>query len=400
MSLEDLEQFWADRIEPDLERAGHDLEERPSYQDLVDVGYSGITYTLREHHGLALTEFLEEVGFEAPSSGDYPWGFADETTLHELEKYLQSLDRRRGLKESTLTSRRSRLAKICRLYRGAHGRADLVERASDIEHKPDEFERLLFVFDEINAEFDSDASKLRYLNDLDLFYKHLERRGRAAYNPAEGIDKEYKWCVEDPDNAALSADQVRQLATAVENRDEELLILALCAWGLRRNEVASLHANQVVLDPDDPHLEFEDRKNGPGTVALLYGVDELTDRVDDLGADLDWDGYLFPSSASSSGHIIGETVQARFQRIADRAGVQVRGDIPTSKMGRRFWYTTYLESQKDLLKNLGSIADDQGSSDASVVLKNYLSETERRQYRREYMRERLSNAFEHESPEY
>jgi len=62
-------------------------------------------------------------------------------------------------------------------------------------------------------------------------------------------------------------------------------------------------------------------------------------------------------------------------------------------MGRRFWYTAYANAQKQLLENLDAIAADQGSSDASIVLKNYLSEAERRQYRREYMRERLAEAL-------
>jgi len=173
------------------------------------------------------------------------------------------------------------------------------------------------------------------------------------------------------------------------------LILALCGWGLRRNEVASLHVSQLVLEGDDPHIYFEERKNGPGTVALLYGRETLADRIDALGAaDREWSGYLFPSSRASNGHVVGETIQARFQRVAERAGVRVRGETPTSKMGRRFWYTAYANAQKRLLENLDAIAADQGSSDASVVLKNYLSETERRQYRREYMRERLAEAFD------
>ena len=121
----------------------------------------------------------------------------------------------------------------------------------------------------------------------------------------------------------------------------------------------------------------------------------LSDCIDGFGArDDDWNGYLFPSAASSSGHIVGETVQSRFRRLANRAGVTVRGETPTSKMGRRFWYTTYIEAQKQLLENLDVIAGDQGSSDVNVVLENYLSEAERRKYRREFMRERLADVFE------
>ncbi len=49
---------------------------------------------------------------------------------------------------------------------------------------------------------------------------------------------------------------------------------------------------------------------------------------------------------------------------------------------------------KTVTRELGRDRRRPGSSDANVVLKNYLSEDERRQYRREYMRERLVDAFE------
>ncbi len=92
-------------------------------------------------------------------------------------------------------------------------------------------------------------------------------------------------------------------------------------------------------------------------------------------------------------HVVGETIQARVQCIANRAGVRVRGETPTSKMGRRFWYTTYLGSQTQLLENLDEIVEDQGSSNANVVLKNYLLEGERWECRINHIRERLAKAF-------
>ena len=60
-------------------------------------------------------------------------------------------------------------------------------------------------------------------------------------------------------------------------------------------------------------------------------------------------------------------IQARFQRVAERAEVRVRGETPTSKIGRRFWCTAYANAQKQFLANLDAIAADPGSSDASVV---------------------------------
>ncbi len=393
-SLDELRSFWNKQIEPDLRRAGVDLSERPSYSDLLETGYGGLQDALREQHDTTLGEFLKSVGYFEDDSEGYQWGIDDDRAVDELESYIRTLARRRNLAESTVETKRSRLATYTRLYRDLHGSADLADRLGDLAHRADEIERVLAVFDELDQDLDSEASKLRYLGDVSQFYEHLQRRGKAAYNPAETIDMEYGWERSEPDNPALSSEQVHRLYDAVESPDEELLVLALCGWGLRRNEVASLHVSQLALEGADPHIYFEERKNGPGTVTLLYGHETLTDRIDALGAaDREWTGYLFPSSRAESGHVVGETIQARFQRIAERAGVRVRGETPTSKMGRRFWYTAYANAQKQLLENLDAIAADQGSSDASVVLKNYLSEAERRQYRREYMRERLAEAF-------
>lgn len=396
MSLSELRNAWAIDIEPELERSGHDLDERPSYEDLVETGHSGIAYALREHHDMTLSEFLSEVGYEETGSvGSYPWGFDAETTIDELESYLESVRRRQNLAESSLASKRSRLATYARTYRDIHGEAELVERVADLDEESTEIQRVLTVFDELDAELETDASKLRYHSDVNQFYKHLQRRAKAEFNPVAHITDEFGWERDDPDNQPLRREQVRDLYHACEGPSEELTILALCAWGLRRNEVASLHVSQLVLDTEDPHIQFDERKNGPGSVALIYGVNELADRIDSLGArDREWNGYVFASRRSESGHIVGDTVQSRFQRIAERAGVKVLGESPTSKMGRRFWYTTYLEATKQLAKQLQPIASDQGSRDESVIARNYLSEAERREYRRQFMREKLADAFE------
>ncbi|WP_207225345.1 hypothetical protein [Natrinema hispanicum] len=38
-SLDELRSFWNKQIEPDLRHAGHDLDEWPAYQDLLEMGY-------------------------------------------------------------------------------------------------------------------------------------------------------------------------------------------------------------------------------------------------------------------------------------------------------------------------------------------------------------------------
>ncbi|WP_121743533.1 tyrosine-type recombinase/integrase [Natronorubrum halophilum] len=399
MSLEELQMTWNTEVEPALQRGGVDLDERPTYQEVADAGYGGIAYALREHHELTLTEFLETVGYVEPDSTEsYEWGIDDEITIDALEAFLRRIENKRA--ESTARSKRYRLATYVRLYERIHATASIVDRVRDADNQYDELRRVEAVLYELDDELESPESKLRYLSDIRQFYRHIETRHAGAFNPTENVDHGEIWEQQIPDNRdnpALSSEQVATLYTAIESPDEQLLVLGLCAWGLRRSEVASLHVSQLVLEGEDPHITFEERKNGPGTVALIYGVSELADRIDVLGGDdREWNGYLFPSRKSSSGHVTGETIQARFKRVADRADVRVRGERPTSKTGRRYWYTTYNQAMTDLLENLDVIAGEQGSSDASVVLKNYLSEAERRKYRREFMRERLAEAFENE----
>lgn len=87
---------------------------------------------------------------------------------------------------------------------------------------------------------------------------------------------------DDIDTPCLATEHVRALYQATDDQEEHLLVLALCAWGLRPSEVARLHTRQFVLDvstDEVPYIVFKDRKNGPGQVTLLYGRNVLKDRL-------------------------------------------------------------------------------------------------------------------------
>jgi len=104
-------------------------------------------------------------------------------------------------------------------------------------------------------------------------------------NPADGLDDEFDWSNgddDDTDTPCLATEHVRALYNAADDQENRLLVLALCAWGLRPNEVASLRVRQFVLDistDEVPYITFEERKNGPGEVSLLYGKEVLEDRI-------------------------------------------------------------------------------------------------------------------------
>ena len=394
-SLEELVDFYEREIAPERRRDGYDpTEDIPSYQWLVEHGYSGLQYAVREHHKLTLSEFFTQAVeiTESDSEDDYGWGVQNEQVIEHLEQYFRSQERGSAA-ESTLRSKRSRLAQYLRYYENLHGTADIGSRITDVADQPEEIQRVTAVFDAFDKELESNDAKRRYRSDIDDLYSWLVDRGYGAFNP---VRYDHQWDVAERDNPALSPAQVGQLAVATKDPEEKLIVFGLCAWGLRRSELASLHVRNVELQVDSPHLTFETRKNGPGTVALIYGQTALEDRITRLSDQDEWGGYLFPSSDARRDHVTGETINRRFKSIAARADVRVRGDLPTSKMGRRFWYSTYADAVETVINRLQSVAHEQGSSDPMVVFQNYLSEEKRRRYLRDAMRNRLETALEHD----
>ena len=235
------------------------------------------------------------------------------------------------------------------------------------------------------------------------WYAHLVRRKQAGINPVAGLEDEYRWSrrvdtSSDSSNPALAPDHVRSLYSTASTSTERLLVVGLCAWGLRPGEVASLHRRQLVFDVEDsdvPYVRFEERKNGPGEVSVLFGQDDAKDRVVELDERDAWNGHLFPSKTAASGHITRQTVVNWFDDLAAEAGLpdSIDGAKPVPKMGRRFWYDAYTATQDQLLAEVSSIAEEQGSASPEVVLSNYLTEDRRRRLRRQFMEERLSQAF-------
>lgn len=392
-SLEELTDIYWTHLAPEREAEGYDpTTDRPSYRWLVDHGYGGIQYALREHHDLTVKEFFTEVvGVEDADD--------DSDAVHQqIAEYLDGLATRRELAESTLRSKRARLRKFHRVYTDIHDTNPIdavvaTEGRSASADQPAEIERVLTTLDAVADGLSTDASRLQYLGDAKAFYAFLVRRGYATYNPLADAGEEFPWERSEPDNPALTAGDVRHLHRTAESTDERLLVVGLAGWGLRPSELAGLHRDQIRLDPEDPHLSFETRKNGPGSVSLVYGFDALADRVADLDGD-GWNGYLLPSAQSRHGHVTPDTVRNRFKRLARRADVSVEGEVPTPKMGRRFWYATYVDATTALLERLDDIASDQGSASPEVVRRNYLSEDRRRAARRRFMRDELATAFD------
>jgi integrase len=350
---------------------------------------------------MTVGEFFEDVvGLRSQSSDGYGWGIDDRETKDRLDDYIRREKRsRKGLSDATVRTKRTRLRRYAQTYRDCHGAADLIEPLQSVEEQPDEMRRVLTVFDVLGGEL-AESSLEQYLLTVDGFYKFLLGRGYAEFNPLHNKDEEFNFSTDTDDSREKptpSVEQVSRLYQAATTDADRLMVVVLCGWGLRRGEVAALHSSQLALDGEDPHLAFESRKNGPGEVSILYGRELAEDRMVDLHEQGDWNGYLFPSRASESGHVHPDTITNRFTRLAERADTSIGGQHLTPHAARRFWYDTYSSVAEEVMKELQFVAGEQGSEDASVVRDEYLSDSRRRILRQQRMQdrmgERLSEAF-------
>jgi site-specific recombinase XerD len=401
LSLADFCELYWEVVAPRLEVEGHDPEtHRPKHEWFREEGLRAFLAALRRHHGRSFGEFWREDLGLGDDAG-YDWATDDSDTRDALQRFLNRRRTRHSLSDSSVETKRRRLNLYVRAYREANGTDDLLWPVARDSGTPthEAVHACYSAFDWLDEQEYGARTKTRVRSVVDGWYQHLVGRRLAAVNPATGLYDEFKWQAEETDPSPLAPEHVRQLVRAAESPRERLLVVALAAWGLRANEVAALHVSQFVRDvgeDESPYVTFEERKNGPGEVNLVYGLDALDDRIDQLAAREDWSGYLFPSSRGADPHVTRESVWSWFRDLADRAGLpeEIGGERPSPQLCRRYWYDTYTSVLEAVLEGLEDIAAEQGSDDPRVVMSNYLSDERARKVRREFMREELSTAFE------
>lgn len=333
------------------------------------------------------------------TASDYDWGLPETAAAAEtrtrLDRFIDDL----GADDAATTVRpiRSRLKLYVRLYRELHDRDDLISPLRDRDGRAAEIDRVLDTCRLLRRAMGTERSAKKYVKDVRWWYTAMYENEYIDYNPTSRILKRLDFEDLDPDNPPLAPDDVRALYHVADTTEERLLVIGLSGWGLRPSELAALSTDQLVLDPTDdgvPYIEFdEERKNGPGTVSMLYGEVVVETRIAEVADQTPWSGHLFPSDVDGVDHIHVDTLRRRFADLVERADIEVNGVPPTPKYGRRFWYTAYTDASAAIAERVGIVGEEQGSADVDVILDNYLSEAKRREYVREEMRERLSGVF-------
>lgn len=398
-----IDLYWS-RVAPRLRTDGYDPEtHKPTHQWFRDRGLRGFLAALRRHHDRSFGEFWSDDLELGTDESGYDWDTDDTATIDALDGFVASRRSRHDLTESSLSAKRRRLNLYARAYRRANSTDDLLSPVARDADSPtyEAVDACYAAFDWLNEQGYSARTKMRVRGVVDSWYQHLVGRRLAATNPASGLYDEFKWKPERSDPSRLDADHVRRLVKTAGDPRERLLVVALAGWGLRANEVAALHVSQLVRDGEEdvPYLTFEERKNGPGEVNVLYGLSTLDARIDELASRDDWAGYLFPSKQGADPHVTRERVWTWFRDLAERAELpaKIDGEQPSPQLCRRFWYDTYTSVLGAVLDGLEEIAAEQGSDDPQVVMTNYLSDERARRVRREFMRTELAAAFESEA---
>jgi len=402
-SLEDFVELYWDRIAPCLEAEDIDpTTEKPGHQWFRDHSARSFLAALRRHHDRSFGEFWAET-LELGVNKGYVWATEDSETVAAVEGFLDRRQSRYSLAQSSVDALRTRLNLYVRAYTEANDTEDLLTPIQRDEEIPayKAVDACYAAFDWLNegADHEYSAQTLQRVRRIvDAWYQHLVGRRVASLNPASGLYDEFKWEVEASSTPSLSVEHIQNLVAAATETRQKLLVMALAGWGLRASEVAALHISQFnrdVPDNDVPYIAFEDRKNGPGEVSVLFGEDLLDSRIEALAADETWSGYLFPSSQGATPHVTRDTVRNRFQALGSQADLpeRIAGEQPSPQLCRRFWYDTYTAVLEGVLDGVEEIAAEQGSSDPQVVMQNYLSDNRSRQLRRQFMREQLAETF-------
>ncbi|WP_138004590.1 tyrosine-type recombinase/integrase [Halalkalirubrum salinum] len=362
----------------------------PTVKWLDDNGYSHLRWVLSEKHSMGVPEFFILMTSAGRAKG-FEWGFGDVATIERCRAYLDDQAECRNWQPSTKRSNRSRLNGFLSRFVNEYGDDAIISLANDPRVETEAYDTFKLVAKTLRAESKSDDSAHAYIRAAHRFFEWLERSGRIEYDPMRDIEDEFRWeWTSDP--TSLSDGQVRRLWVVADTDEEKMLIIGYCVWGVRTSELAGIHRTQFNFNLTDPKIKFGERarKNGPGEVSLMFGLEPLANLLDRRSTRRpNWNGYLFPSDNENREFLCAKEMRDRFKELCRKAEITIDEEVPTPKQGRSFYYNILLEADIDLLQRAAELAEEQGASDPKSVRDHYLTSEQRRQYRRVFFRHRI-----------
>lgn len=361
----------------------------PAVRWLDENGYAHLRRILRDKHEMGVPEFFILLT-SAGGSQEFEWGIDDVATIERARAYLEDQSECRDWESSTKRTNRSRLNEVLRRFAEEYGDDSVLALANNSAIEPEVYRAFKEVCKSLRAELSSHDSAHSYLRAAHRYFEWLDRAGRIDYDPMDGIEDEFRWDWS-AEATPLSGQQVRRLWIAADTHEERMLVIGYCVWGVRTKELPGIHVSQLDFNSNDPSIEFGERsrKNGQGTVTLMFGLGDLANLLDDRDCQPDWNGYFYPSSNQGREFLCAKQMRKRFKKLCRKAGVTIKGEPATPKHGRSFYYNILADAETELLEMAGEIAKVQGASDPKSVREYYLTSERRRWYRRVFFRHRI-----------
>lgn len=394
----------------ELRRAdGKDPDVKPTHEWLREHGFSGIQGYAKRHEKTVDDVLLDECGFEPRERKPLPGTHAETKQL--IHKWLRDEDEEfNRLNNTSVGNAWTHMRRLMEISREALGSSNLLRPARAPTGK--NIRLTLDLFRQMNDEFEAEGSRYNYASTLVAFYEYLEMIGEVDSNPAEAVLPRMGWSYErESPEQTLTPAQVRECWEATESIDEDeieeldteelrellvekVLLLSLAACGERTSDPLITNAREdVILDPADPRICFdEERKNGPGTVPIMAGLDYFEQYIELL----EEEGHemLFPSDLSEDGTRSDAWVRNKVEEIVDRADVRLPdGSKPTPKHFRQFWFNEYLDAYEAYIAKIEDVAEAQSSASAEIVDKHYLASHRARDHFRRFAYVHFETAF-------
>lgn len=355
---QDLKEYYTSIIEPKLVNETSLKEgQRPTKRELLDIGAGDYVGALQRETDRTMKEFLEEVvGLEDRyADHEFRWNTTDEQTLDKLDEFMQHLRNVNQQIESENTY--ENIAYVLNPWLEGwfeiHDNEKLIETLKQANEE-EMYDSLEPVFEYMDTRVPSGKTKRMYGHYVNEFCKFLNTPTQPLdYNPVSDLLSQYDWgqIPATPENRlGLTIQAITKLWNAANSSEEHFLLIAAFAWGLRTNEIASLHVSQLTFAPDygdheGPVIEFESRKWGSNPVNVVYGISAAKNHIEHLQSIYgdEWSGYLFPSADSNRDYIRRKNLREQFGNLGDQAGLDL-GEVNLSpKHGRNTWYQLWWE---------------------------------------------------------
>lgn len=388
---------------------GKNPDVKPTHEWLRDNGFIGIQNFADRKNKTVDDVLLDDCGFESRKQKPLPGTHAETKQL--VHKWLQDEDKEfKELNSTSIANAWTHMRRLMEIAGDAFGSNNLLRPA---RASPGKNVRLtLALFRAMNDELASEGARQNYGTTLSKFYEYLLLLGEVKSNPAKKALQKMNWTYNrtQPERALtpkqvrmcwaetepVNGDSINEFSTKTMRKvmEEKVLFLLLAGCGARTSDPLIINAQEdIIFSPDDPRICFDDdRKNGPGTVPIMAGLDYF-DRYVGL---LDEEGQemMFPSEVSEDGTRSDAWVRSKISTIVDRAGVRLHDDSkPTPKHFRQFWYNEYSRAYDAYISKMEYIAKEQSSASAEIVNKHYMAGHQQRDHFRQFAKSHFETAF-------